>query len=98
MTTIKKAKNAPDPNVEQVGPWMGVPAELQDLCAVADCETKGKPQICIADGANHHHGCIHYERLGEKAGLVFRKGGWCWLCDEHYAQLKEANPNARGAR
>jgi hypothetical protein len=104
---IRKAKGAPEssgvlyigaPNPEGWGPWVGVPEERQDVCAVDWCLDPGKPQVCLADGANHHHGCVHYKHLPDHAGLTFREGGWCWLCDHHYQLLKEANPNARGAR
>lgn len=106
MPEYKKAGDSPHvrishigaPNPEGWGPWMGVPRERQRVCAVEGCIVEGRPHVCLADGAYHHHGCVHYERLGEAAGLTFREGGWCWLCDGHYNQLKEANPNARGAR
>lgn len=79
------------PNPEGWGPWVGVPEERQTVCAVEGCIVEGKPQRCFADGGNHHHGCVHYQRLPNTAGLVFRKGGWCWLCEGHYQQLLEAN-------
>ena len=73
------------------GPWIGVPEEQWRICAVIDCPGQGRPQVCLADGRYHHHGCIHYDHLGEKVGLEFRKG-WGWLCDEHYKQLATEFP------
>ena len=69
------------------GPWVGAPSDRYEDCAVLDCPKRGRPQVCLACGRYHHHGCIHYDRLGEQAGLEFSEG-WGWLCEEHYIQLK----------
>lgn len=74
------------------GPWYGVPASKQHLCAVNDCTDPGKPQVCLYDGRYHHHGCIHYDCPRAEAtghGLTFRPG-WGLVCDRHYASLKTA--------
>ena len=86
------------PNPEGWGPWVGVPTDRQHVCAVEGCIVEGRPQVCIADGAYHHHGCVHYDHLPNTAGLTFREGGWCWLCDGHYRQLEEANPGRTNRR
>lgn len=74
----------------KIGPWLGVPPELQDACAVVGCAEHGKPHRCPYDGSFHHHGCVHYQEATEHGthahGLKFRKG-WAWLCDKHYADL-----------
>ena len=75
------------------GPWMGVPEAQQHLCAVIGCEVEGKPQVCFADGANHHHGCVHYDTVKNRTkGLTLRDGGG-WLCDEHYEEIKRTFPH-----
>ncbi|MEO7667151.1 MAG: hypothetical protein ABIU97_08985 [Dehalococcoidia bacterium] len=65
-----------------------------ELCAVTDCERRGRPHICLYDGRYHRHGHIHYEtaegstRLNPM-GLTFRHDGWRFICNSHYQQLKE---------
>lgn len=95
-TTVLSYIGAPRP--DGWGPWVGVPEDRQTVCAVDGCDAPGQPHVCLADGSYHHHGCVHYEYLPNNAGLTFLTGGWCWLCDGHYQQLREANPTARGAR
>ena len=67
------------------------------LCAVKDCPNPGRPQICLYDGKYHHHGCIHYSEHPYDT-LEFRNGGWYYLCDEHYSQLKIERDNWREAK
>lgn len=86
MADVQHIKGFPPP---EWGPWVGAPEAKRHLCAVVGCEAQGLPQVCLADGRYHHHGCIHYDHLGSKAGLTFRKG-WGWICETHYQQLKEA--------
>ena len=77
--------------IDDHGPWVGVPAERQSVCAVVGCEAKGKPQICPYDGHYHHHGCIHYADAAAGHGLTFRTDGWCYVCDTHHAVLVSAH-------
>lgn len=77
------------------GPWIGVPNNMQRVCAVEGCHREGVPHICPYDGARHHHGCVHYQSARDKAGLTFRPDGWGLLCWEHYALLVAAE-NAHG--
>lgn len=57
-------------------------------CAVKDCENQGRPQICPYDQRYHHHGRIHYDTIPSK--LTFTKDrAWRFVCDEHYAVLKD---------
>ena len=79
-----------------IGPWLGVGANQQRVCAVKDCHQEGKPHLCLWDGAWHRHGAIHYNceaaKLAvERSGLIFREDGWALLCDEHYKILEEAD-------
>ena len=82
-------------NRPEWGPWIGVPEDKQDLCAVEGCTEKGLPHsYCPGDGGSHHHGCVHYDcrRVGDSHGLTFRKG-WGWLCQKHYGMVcKAATP------
>jgi hypothetical protein len=90
---------APDPT--GIGPWVGVPRDRHDVCAVEACTTPGEPQRCLYDGAYHHHGCVHYDCPAAEAtnhGLTFRPNGWAWLCAGHYAVLVEAYQRKYGAR
>lgn len=59
-----------------------------NLCAIKDCPNPGRPQICLYDGKYHHHGCIHYKEDHPWNNFKFRKDGWYWVCDEHYAIMK----------
>lgn len=96
MSDIKRGiVGGPDPT--GFGPWLGVPAKRQALCAVQDCISPGRPQICLYDGRYHHHGCIHYDSAPANHGLVFRPG-WGLLCDHHYQTLEEAQARAQAAR
>lgn len=75
-----------------IGPWVGVPANMQRVCAIEDCHEEGKRQICPYDGKLHHHGCIHYECDNGRSGLKFRpkSQGWALMCDTHYAIVNAA--------
>jgi len=70
-------------DLPQVGPWMGVPDEMQNVCAVEECKEPGKPRVCSFDGSRHHHGCVHYKHGSTKQDLPKTRDGWCWLCDTH---------------
>lgn len=74
------------------GPWVGVSEAQQHLCAVEGCTSEGKPHVCFADGASHHHGCVHYDTVKEPTHGLTLRDGWGWLCDEHYEQIKQAFP------
>jgi hypothetical protein len=64
------------------------------LCAVAGCTNVGKAHRCPADGADHHHGRIHYTYCGDH-GLTFRDD-WHLICDEHYAVCLAARRDVDG--
>jgi len=78
---------------KNIGPWVGVPAERQTVCAVEGCDGEGRPQPCPYDGQFHHHGCVHYECDNGRSGLKFRPraDGWALICDAHYAVLNSAH-------
>ena len=59
----------------------------QPLCAVDNCESRGRPQICFYDGKYHHHGMIHYSGGRPEHSVTFREG-WHKMCEEHYQLLK----------
>lgn len=92
----------------EFGPWLGVPSQRQLICAVEGCPKRGMPYRCLYDGAEHHHGCIHYDCDAAKVtnhGLTFREPGWGLLCPKHYDVLAVAydrtyasrDPGKRGA-
>ncbi len=70
-----------------IGPWLGVTKARQTLCAIDGCDVPGLPHRCFADDTTHHHGCVHYESLGQvlytEHKLRLRRG-WGLLCDAHY--------------
>lgn len=75
---------------EQYSPGAGGASGVRartDLCAVEGCEKRARPQLCPYDGRYHGHGAIHYDCGHPKSQLQFRKGGWFWVCDEHYTVL-----------
>jgi hypothetical protein len=53
-------------------------------CAVVDCASPGRSQVCPADGQYHSHGRIHYEHC--HSDLTMR-AGWHFICDDHYAVM-----------
>lgn len=69
------------------GPWIGVPKERQNICAVVDCPATGVfAGYCPADRGSHHHGCIHYQDM--TTALKFREGSWGLLCAQHLRELE----------
>lgn len=68
--------------------FFGISTPTDKMCAVMDCNEKGKVQWCPYDGRLHSHGMIHYDCGYPQHSVKFRTDRWRLICDKHFELVK----------